>query len=146
MREEESPLEHMPPARDRFFGVWKLRTGDSLYEHGDVPRAGSYTILRDGDKIKFMIDAVLPTGRKMLVHYSVPPDGADHAYTQVPGIDSLRASFEGDCLISVSIKGGAEVERWTRELLSDGRMKITVWGSRPDGSSFRNVSYYEKVG
>jgi hypothetical protein len=77
--------------------------------------------------------------------YSCPLDGLDKP---IPGSDAalVLTRLDDRTMESILKRKGKIVDRWTRELLSDGRtMKIVQHVVGPGGEKFLNTGWYRRT-
>ena len=130
---------------DKFLGKWRLIPERSDYGLGPPPRSGTYEIVKEGDSITFLMDWIDHEGEHKTMSFSEVCDGELHPYEGEGPVDQISLSLEGDSFLnSQAIAGGGVVMDATRELLSDTLMKVIMGGPLPDGSTYRNIAFYEK--
>jgi hypothetical protein len=139
----------------RFIGQWRLDPAQSVYEFGQPPASGSYTIEFDGQQIHFTIEWTTADGQDMCVLVDAIPDGLDHPYTG-PAADAIcytlvdASTLDSTAKKIVTDANGekqGQVVATARRVLSDdgSSMRITQSGNTPDGKHFDNVSVYRRA-
>jgi hypothetical protein len=131
--------------KQAFLGTWELQPKMSEYEHGEPPQSNIYTIRLVGDRLVFTIDGRLGNGTPLKVEFEGIPDGLDHKQEDQRVADTVATVHNPNELTTISKKNGAVLLTAHREMLPDGKtMKIVQSGTAPDGSPYRNTSYYKK--
>ena len=107
-----------------------------------------YRISLNGHKYVFDIAWETAEGQQFEAGFSGIPDGRQYPYENPQVADSLSLARVSELTLdSESFKGGISIAHARRELMDTGRvMRVTQSGQKPDGGTFRNVSYYNKTG
>ncbi len=93
----------------------------------------------------FTLDADDADGRPMKFTYGGELDGTEQPLPDGAGVLILTRLNER-MIESVVKREGKVVDRWTRELLPDGKtMRIIQHGLGPDGGELQNRSIYRRV-
>lgn len=129
---------------DPFLGTWELDPDTLDYQFGRPGRRATYIIEAVPGGLMFHLDAEDADKNPIKVSYGGELDGRDQP---LGGDAVLVLTRYSEVLIESTLKRQAKVvDRWTRELLADGRtMKITQYVLRPGGEEFRNTSIYRKI-
>ncbi|HKJ28051.1 MAG TPA: hypothetical protein VJ965_10460 [Anaerolineales bacterium] len=131
---------------ENFLGKWMFIPERAAYEFGPPPKSGTYEILQDGQTLMFNIAWVDDKGEAQAVSYAEVCDGEFHDYPVKQAADEICLSLKHAALLeSEARKGGRVVLSAKRELVSEDEMKVTMSGDRPDGSPYRNVSWYVRI-
>jgi hypothetical protein len=129
-----------------FLATWHLDAGQSEYEAGDPPRAGSYDISFDGQKLTFAMDWVDAAGHKHTLSFDGVPDGVDYPFEN-PAVDSVALiPVDAYNLDSVSKKDNQILAYANRKLSENGQtMYVTQSGTLPNGEKFVNKAVYHRL-
>ncbi|MCA9987278.1 MAG: GNAT family N-acetyltransferase [Anaerolineales bacterium] len=139
-------LELSMPTVDRFLGLWEFQPDEARYDLGAPPRAGSYEIIAEGEKLTFVMKWVDQAGESHEMAYSEQCDGQIHPI-QAPTADQMSLTLKSDTVLeSVAFKDGATVMTASRELLDEATLEVIMGGPLPDGSQYRNRSIYKRSG
>ena len=132
---------------DQFIGTWQLQPELSVYEFGDPPAEGLYTIRAGNDTYLFEIAWKTAANQSFSAAFSGIPDGEQYPYEDPRVAEALSLTRVDDLTLdSETFKGGSQVAHARRELLEDGRvMRVTQSGCSPDGTVFSNVAYYHRL-
>jgi len=129
-----------------FLGLWKLIPEQSKYESGTPPQSGSYEIIGDGQQLTFKMDWVDSTGQQKQMTFSEICDGQFHPYADNSAVDEICLKLASPTLSESHAKQSGELQfSASRELLSNHSMKIIQSGKKPDGTWFKNISWYKKI-
>ncbi len=137
----------MNPSEDPFVGAWELDPSTLDYQFGRPGRRALYTIEAAPGGLMFTLDGGDADGRPLKFRYGGELDGREQALPggEAAGVLILNRLNERT-IESVLKRGGKVVDRWTRELLPDGKtMQIIQYGLSPDGGELRNTSLYRRV-
>src|SRR5262249_48869375 len=108
-------------------------------------RRALYTIEDLPGGLRFTLDADDADGRPMKFSYGGELDGREQPLPEGAGALILTRLNE-HTIESVGERGGKVVDRWTREVLPDGKaMRIIQHGFAPDGGKLQNRSLYRRV-
>ncbi|MEM8862715.1 MAG: hypothetical protein AAGD96_30770 [Chloroflexota bacterium] len=130
---------------EKYLGKWIMDTSRSNYQLGDPPQKGTYDIIQEDDRLVFLMDWVDQAGDQKQMSFSEICDGEFHPYHNSPAVDEIQLQLmDGPILQSLAKKDGIIIMEAQRELLSEQLMKVTMGGPLPDGSSYQNISFYEK--
>ena len=128
-----------------FLGKWKLISERCRYEIGEPPQKGTYEILRDGDRLTFLMDWVDQAGEGKQMSFSEICDGTFHIFEDSPAVDEIKLSLlDAANLQSLAKKDGVIIMTADRELQTNRLLKVTMGGPLPDGTNYSNISFYEK--
>ena len=132
---------------DLFLGTWQLQPQQSAYEFGPSPAEGLYRISTDGQQYLFELEWKTAEGQQFETSFSGVPDGRQYPYENPQIADALSLTrVDEQTLDSASYKGGKRIAHARRELLDNSRtMRVTQSGQTPDGVTYSNVSYYNKL-
>jgi hypothetical protein len=136
----------MTSSLDPFLGTWELDPETLDYQHGRPGRRAVYKIEPSPEGLIFVLDADDADGKRMNFTYGGHLDGRDQP---LPGTDAVLVltRYDENNIESTLKRGGTVVDRWTREILPDrNTMSIVQHGFKPDGTVFRNVGMYRRVG
>jgi hypothetical protein len=75
------------------------------------------------------------------------PDGEPHPYEDPAVADELTVVLSAPRTLDTIVhKDGRQIALGRRELSEDGKvLTVTQSGTRPDGTSFANVSVYDRI-
>jgi hypothetical protein len=134
-------------ALDAFCCTWRLRPGESRYEHGEPPREAVYRIERDGEWLLFAARWTDAFGRRLEMSFAGVPDGKPHPYEDPEVADTLTTELVNARTLETRIEKDGRAAAVGRRVLSEDGATLTVTqsGTRPDGTPFANVSVYEHV-
>ena len=130
---------------DPFVGRWELDPSTLDYQFGRPGRRAIYEIDQTPEGFQFHLDADDADGKPMKIVYGGPLDGLDKP---VPGSDAalVLTRLNDRTMESILKRSGKVVDRWTRELLSDGKtMKIVQHVVGPGGEKFLNTGLYRRT-
>jgi phosphoribosylanthranilate isomerase len=130
---------------DAFVGRWELDPSTLDYQFGRPGRRAIYEIEQTSEGLQFHLDADDADGKPMKIVYGGPLDGLDKP---IPGSDAaLVLTRSDDRTVESALKrSGKVVDRWTRELLPDGKtMKIVQHVVGPSGEKLRNSGLYRRT-
>jgi hypothetical protein len=135
----------MKPSEDPFVGAWELDPSTLDYQFRRPGRRALYTIEAVPGGLMFTLDADDADGKPMKFTYGGGLDGREQPLPEGAGVLVLNRLNER-MIESVLKRGGKVVDRWTRELLPDGKtMRIIQYGLTPDGGELQNRSLYRRV-
>jgi len=129
---------------DAFVGTWDLDPTTLNYQFGRPGRRAIYTIESIPQGLRFTLDGDDPDEKPLKFTYGGALDGSEQP---LPGGDTfLILTRLSENKIESSLKrDGKIVDRWTRELLPDGKtMRIIQHVVRPGGEKFQNISFYHR--
>lgn len=129
-----------------FIGHWVMDPGQNLYEQGEPPRSGSYTIRQDEDQLHFTMKWESHEGEALEMSFAGVPDGSLQPYNGGALADHLSLSapspFE---LNSSAYLNGVELMIAERQLAADQQsMVIKQTVILPDGNRLTNTSRYHR--
>jgi phosphoribosylanthranilate isomerase len=130
---------------DPFVGRWELDPSTLDYQFGRPGRRAIYEIEQTPEGFQFHLDADDPDGKPMKIVYGGPLDGVDKP---IPGSDAalVLTRLDDRTMESTLKRNGRVVDRWTRELLPDGKtMKIVQHVVGPGGEKFLNTGLYRRT-
>jgi hypothetical protein len=129
-----------------FLGTWALLAEASVYEQGDPPRSGTYTLSKDGDALHFAVAWTDNAGQARTVEFSMVPDGLRRPLEDPAASSGSLTFVDAQTLDSSVFQGDVLVAHARRTLEEDRqRMKVVQSSVRADGSRFSNVAYYQRV-
>lgn len=131
---------------DRFLGSWRLIPELSLYQFGDSPRSGEYTLREEGGVLHVTIAWVDGKGEPGATQYGGPMDGSE-IELEAEGSPVLTLTrVDGQTLDSAVHSGGEQVA-WARRVASaDGALLAVVQtGKDPEGRPFRNFQVLRRI-
>lgn len=137
----------MTPARPEFDGTWVLLPELSFYDTGTPPRAGTYTVTHDGDKVGFSVSWENDDGQAMAVKFGGPL-GPKVVVDDTPGVTHARFDMAPDgALVSEAFNGQDRVAYAMRRVSADGRLlSILQRITGPDGREMRIYQLYRRAG
>jgi phosphoribosylanthranilate isomerase len=130
---------------DPFVGRWELDPSTLDYQFGRPGRRAIYEIEQTSEGFRFHLDADDADGKSMKMVYGGPLDGLDKP---IPGSDAalVLTRLNDRTMESILKRDGKVVDRWTRELLPDGKtMKIVQHVVAPGGEKFLNTGLYRRT-
>jgi hypothetical protein len=132
---------------DPFLGLWQLIPEKSVYEHGEPPIGGNYTIEIQGDGYLIHMQWETFYGAWSEMSYTAVPDGQDHHYDDPVVADSISMTRIDEHTLDSDAKKGDSVVAHARRTLSDDLREMTVVqsGISPEGDTFRNLSVYRRT-
>ncbi|MBE2221862.1 MAG: hypothetical protein IAF02_09995 [Anaerolineae bacterium] len=132
---------------DPFLGIWQLIPEKSIYEHGDPPIAGNYTIELHGDGYLVTMQWETYYGSWSEMSYTAVPDGQDHPYEDPTIADTISMTRIDEHTLDSDAKKGGHVVSYARRTLSNDLREMTVVqsGSLPGGGTFNNLSIYRRT-
>jgi phosphoribosylanthranilate isomerase len=130
---------------DPFVGRWELDPSTLDYQFGRPGRRAIYVIEQTHKGFQFHLDGDDADGKPMKFSYGGPLDGLDKP---IPGSDAalVLRRLDDRTIESTLKRNGKVVDRWTRELLPDGKtMKIVQHVVGAGGEKFLNTSFYRRT-
>lgn len=129
----------------QYEGRWELLPDLSIYEEGDEPQSGIYTIVRDGLTASFQIEWVSKDGERGEVRFDGNCDGTRKKIPSPPGAEVSYLHVDDSTLDSSVFMGETRVAYARRKANSDGSLLSVVQETRrEDGSTFRNFQVYRR--
>jgi hypothetical protein len=129
----------------KYLGTWLLVPELCIYQQGDPPSRGVYTIAQSGDEVEISIAWTARDGTSHEISFRAPDDGTRRP---VAGDASSELSIRriDDLILDSSVYSGDRVLAYARRCASsDGRLLSTVQeGSRAGGTSYRNFQVYRR--
>lgn len=132
---------------DGFVGLWQLQPGQSTYQFGLPPVAGSYRIGWDaGAGVAALESRIrLRSGRVHALQVQGRIDGQPHPLTGSRIADAVSLWLDApDLLRSAGWQAGIRIQWAERRLLGD-RLQITVHGRLAGGRDYTNTDRYNRV-
>jgi hypothetical protein len=128
-----------------YAGTWILAPELCLYQEGEPPTRGTYTIVQRGAAVEVSIDWTARDGGSHTISFGGPVDGSPQPIAGQPGTELVFAAISPQVLDS-TVKSGARVLAYARRCASsDGQLLSTVQeGHRADGSAYRNFQVYRR--
>jgi hypothetical protein len=132
--------------RPAYAGTWLLLPELCLYDEGDPPTSGVYTIAWSPSRIDISIAWQATDGQRHSISFGGPSDGTRQPTgNDVPSHLSVT-HIDTSTLDSSAFDGAAEIAYARRRVSRDGRLLATVQtGLGRDGTRFRNFQVYERV-
>ena len=130
---------------DLFLGRWRLIPELCLYESGDVPLAGLYTIheLSPG-LLHLSIEWTAADGTPQQTEFSGPADGSRQSLDG-PGVTAFSMTRVGPAVLdSAAFSDEDEVMYARRSVSADGQLLSTVQAARSGDGSIRNFQVYRR--
>ncbi len=136
----------MTPDR-RYVGKWILVPELCIYEVGEPPASGLYTIAAIGDRVRITIRWTTQAGDAHTIEFEGLADGAMQPRPDDGGPSHLSFTHvDAGVLDSRAFEGDLEVAYARRCASVDGANLSTVQvGHRADGSTYRNFQVYRRV-
>jgi hypothetical protein len=133
--------------RDPFLGIWQLIPEKSVYEKGNPPNDGTYTIEVHGDGYLVTMQWKTFDGTWTEMSYTSTPDGQDHPYGDPNVADTISMTRIDYHTLDSDAKKAGHVTAHARRILSDDLRKMTVIqsGPRSEGGTFKNLSVYRRT-
>ena len=131
---------------DLFLGSWRLVPEVSLYEFGDPPRSGDYTLAAEGDVLHVSIAWVDAQGEPGHTEYGGPMDGSEIPVDDEGSPVLTLHRVDERTLDSAVRLAGKQVAGARRVASEDGALLAVVQtGRTPEGQPFRNFSLFKRV-
>ncbi|ULQ57375.1 DUF2452 domain-containing protein [Flavihumibacter rivuli] len=111
------------------------------------PKSGNYRIesINNQRDLLIQINWVSLDNEAYYSQYEFRPDGEVHPFPDKVMADAIKGEIENASTITLSfLKDDQEVLTVRKEILSNGYLKITQKGTKPDGTAFRNIDIYHK--
>jgi len=128
-----------------YLGTWVLVPELCLYEEGEPPSSGLYTIAQVGDEVGFAIEWTDVQGQRHDVRFAGPDDGTRRT---IAGQAQAELSVDriGRTILDTSVFNGERMVSYARRCASlDGQLLSTVQqGYRADGTRYRNFQVYRR--
>ena len=133
---------------DPFSAVWRLVPELCLYEEGEPPLTGTYTIRLTGDEVTISIEWLGVDEQQHQVQFGGPTDGTlnESDSDASRGVTHFSMTRMGPSILdSRAFVNDEEVSYARRCVSEDGQLLTSVQqGRRADGSSFRNFQVYRR--
>lgn len=134
------------PVYADFLGTWDLIPESCDYEQGEPPRAGTYEIEAEGERLHFTIRWLDSVGESHTVAFSGVPDGRREPFAGGDLADELAvtARTSSELISSAYYRG---VERMTAQRQLDETrqaMRLLQLVRLPDGTKLLNRSIYRR--
>ncbi len=130
-----------------FLASWQLFPEKCDFEFGMANKSGIYKIesINNSTQLAISINWVTQEGEAFYTQYNVKPDGEWHGFDDKEIADQIKSSiFNASTIETVFLKDEKEVLKVTKEILSNGYMKVTQQGFEKGGKPFKNVEQYHK--
>jgi hypothetical protein len=132
-------------AKPIYTGTWILLPELCLYQEGQPPTRGVYTIVQCGSAVEFSIDWTALDGSSHTISFGGPVDGSTQPIEAQPGAELSIAAIS-PLILDSTVRAGSRVVAYARRCVSnDGQLLATVQeGYRADGSTYRNLQVYRR--
>ncbi len=129
-----------------FLGRWLFVAEKAAYEHGEPPQAAIYQMTQAEQTLTFTMLWKDAAGKDFQLAYSEVLDGEFHALEEGGVADEVRLQLTDDnVLVSEAKKGDTVVMLAEREVISETELRVTMAGKTPDGTDYKNVSWYQRM-
>jgi hypothetical protein len=128
-----------------YAGTWLLLPELCLYDEGDPPTSGVYTLAWSSSGIEISIAWQAADGQSHSISFGGPGDGSlQPTGNDVPSHLSIT-HIDASTLDSSAFDGTTEIAYARRRVSGDRRLLVTVQtGVRSDGTRFRSFQVYER--
>jgi len=137
------------PMTDLYLGNWLLIPELSLYQAGDPPAAGKYSIERDGDgELRLRVDWLPGKDAAWLnTSFGGPADGTPQSLEGPPGGPDAFTLTRVDerTLDSAALRNGETIAYARRVASSDGKLLAVVQEARAGDQLIRNFQVYRRA-
>ena len=130
-----------------FLASWQLFPEKSEFEYQLVPKSGNYKIesIQNGHALSFSHNWVNIENEAFYAQYIVIPNGMAQAFENpILGNEVLAEINNGSCLTVQFKKDNKEVLKVVHEILANGFLKLSQYGYKENGESFKNIEVYHK--
>jgi len=129
---------------DKYIGHWLLAPELSLYQSGEPPLSGSYSIRSREEQIEFEVEWMDASGSVQKLNYGGPLDGKKHAW-DTPGISHIQYEKISDSILDSTVYDGEKKLMYARRAASTaGDLLVvsqTVYG---ENGSYSNFQVYRR--
>ncbi len=119
-----------------FLASWQLFPEKCDFEFGVANKSGIYKIesINNSTQLSISINWVTQDGGAFYTQYNVKPDGEWHGFDDKEIADQIKSSIlNASTIETVFLKDEKEVLKVTKEILSNGYMKVTQYGFEKGG-------------
>jgi hypothetical protein len=130
-----------------FLASWQLFPEKSEFEYQLVPKSGNYKIetVHAGHLLSFSHNWVSIENEAFYAQYQVNPNGELHDFENKDLADAVAAEINNaSCLTVQFFKQEQLVLKVVHEILANGFLKVSHYGTKDDGNPFMNVEVYHK--
>jgi hypothetical protein len=130
-----------------FLGSWQLFPEKGMYESGDRPKSGIYTIEAKENRHQLSISHnwISIENRGYSSQYSLLADGELHAFENNELADAVQVVFNDSISFEIHFYRGGQVHlHLVHEIMPNGYLRIIQQGFRSDGTSFTNNEIYHR--
>ena len=128
-----------------YTGTWILVPELCVYQEGQPPTRGVYTIAQRDGAVAISIDWTALEGGSHTIAFGGPIDGSPQSIHGQPGAALSITAISAQILDS-TVRASSRVLAYARRCASDdGQLLSTVQeGHRDDGSTYRNFQVYQR--
>lgn len=134
--------------KDLGLGTWVFVPEKSTYESGPAPKESKRQWIAKGDAVQFLHDGVNAEGKPFHTEFTVKYDGKAAPFVGGTLYDAVALQLKSPHVVeqTFTLQGKVTV-RATRTISKDGKtMTIDSRGVRKDGTPFKNILVYRRVG
>jgi hypothetical protein len=130
-----------------FLASWQLFPEKGTYELGDRPKSGTYKVQAiDGKKeLNIFHNWVTLENQAFASQYHLLADGALNSFEQHDIAESVQVNFPDSISFEIHFyKKGEVVLHIIHEIMPNGYLKVSIQGSKDDGTAYTNNEIYHK--
>lgn len=130
-----------------FLGSWQLFPEKGTYEWSERPKSGIYKIEAPDNKKELSISSnwVTLQNAAYATQFTLPADGDQHPFNASEVADATQVLFIDSITFEVHFFKNSQSSLQVRhEIMPNGYLKITLKGSRTDGTAYTNTEVYHK--
>jgi hypothetical protein len=130
-----------------FLGSWQLFPEKGVYESGDRPKSGIYTIEAKENRHQLSISHnwICIENRGYSSQYSLTADGELHSFENKELADAVQVVFNDSINFEIHFYRGGQVHlHLVHEIMPNGYLRIIQQGFRQDGTPFTNNEIYHR--
>lgn len=131
-----------------FLASWQLFPEKSNYEWGDRPLSGIYKLepgMEGKKEIRIIHNWVTLENRAFSSDFVLTADGGLNEFMNKELADEVQAIFPDSISFEIHFyRGGRVILHLVHEIMPNGYLRVTLQGTKPDGSAYTNSEIYHK--
>jgi hypothetical protein len=129
----------------RYLGTWILVPELCIYQEGEPPTRGVYTITQDGREVEISIDWTARDGKSHAIVFGALDDGTPRPVPERPESE-LSITAVSALILDSAVRVGTQTVAYARRCASaDGQLLSTIQqGHRQDGTAYQNFQVYRR--
>lgn len=130
-----------------FLASWQLFPEKGTYEQGDRPKSGTYKVEAVDGKKELIISHnwVTLENQAFTSQYHLLADGGLNAFEQHDFAEKVQVIFPDSISFEIHFyKKGEVVLHTVHEIMPNGYLKVSVQGTKEDGTTYTNNEMYHK--